>query len=392
MDVLVIYISFLALIFVLFIISTYFISSLISRWAHQRRLGGKMAEIEPLFNEQMAYPTPSDVPTEKIARIKALSHSRLGLEAFTLCYAQYVADYGYSDKVRDYAGRVIDYDILQRNRIVRNQYRTSYILYLLAEYRIHNPRVDAFAIHSLNDKSLYARHHALRVIKNTEDTGLIMAALDTVNGSSYYFNNRMLVDFLDTFTGNQEALSAGLVEKFHAYNPNMQRLVLDHFTNARNRSEAVRQLMLRCLNGADKELAIGATKYFGWVTEPRATDAILRNLTHNDWELRAQSARVSQWGYDSPWMRTALERRLCDENWHVRLNSAFAYTAMMNGQVPMQHILEAPDSYARDVSVYAMFAKNHLDYMQYLQMIREQPIQLPKPDAEAVLEAAMALA
>lgn len=372
MSIIIIYISFTSLICILAIISTYFISSLISRRAHQRRLNQRVLEVGSLFDRQMEYQNPDDIPPDEIKKIKKLVLTRLGLEAFTQYYTEYAQRNGYNEKLRRYAGQVVDYKTLLKNSIVRDQYRISYILYLLSEYRIHSPEVDVLALRSLKDKSLYTRSNALRVIKNTEDVELMIEALKTVSSGEHYFNGKMIIDFCDTFAGNRKELTDALLGHFDSFSPFVRQLLLTHFTNQKISEQPVRRKMLICLGSEDKELIIGASKYFGWVNDPKAGSEILRNLTHPDWEVRAISARVSQRGYGSPEMLDALERCLSDRNWYVRLNSAFAFISMVNDQDRIRRIVDGTDRYAREITLYVMFDKNLIDYKQYIEMTKEQ--------------------
>lgn len=372
MGVVVIYIVFLALLCVLIIVSTYFVSSLVSRRAHQRRLDKQVARIRPMLNRHMLAEDPADISDRQIERIRKLSLTRIGLEAFTQCYREYVQTHGYSERLRRYAGRVVDYKTLMKNRIVRDQYRASYVLYLLAEYHVHNPEVDELAIRSLDAKSLYTRNNALQVIKNTGDVDLVIRALEAISASEHYFNSKMVIDFFDTFIGDQELLVQRLLDDFDNFSLFIRRLLPGHFTNQRTDNAQVRQLMLRCLGGEDKELIIAASKYFGWVTEPEAGEVILQNMDHPDWEVRALSARVSQRGYQSPEMLDALERRLSDGNWYVRMNSAFAFVAMAEDPDRVQRVIQGADRYAREITLYVMFVKNMIDYEEYTQMVGEE--------------------
>lgn len=365
MNFIYIYIVFLSLLGVLLITSTYFVASLITRHRHQRRMDRRLALIRPLFTRQMAEPDPEKLPDDEVQAMRKLALTRLGLEAFTQVYQEHVQRQGYDEKLRGYAGRIIDYKVLMKNRIVRDQYRTSYVLYLLSEYHVHNDEVDALALRSLYNRSLYTRNNALQVIKNTGDVELVIKALDLIGEGKYFFNNKMIIDFFDSFFGDQIALTQALLDNFDSFSLFIRRLLPGHFTNQRIDNAQTRELMLRCLRSEDKELIIAASKYFGWVTEPEAGETILRNMDHHEWEVRAQSARVCQRGYGSPQMLDAVERHLPDSNWYVRMNSAFAFLSMADDPQRVQRILQGDDRYAREITLYVMFVKKMIDYDQY---------------------------
>jgi hypothetical protein len=368
MTVLVVYIAFLSLLGILFVTGTYFVTSLISRNLHGRHLAKRLGEIRELFDIDMK--SPDDLLDVSIDVMQDLVLNRLGLEAFTQCYEEYTAQHGYTDEVRDYAARIVDYKALLRRRIVRRHYRESFILHLLAEFRVNQEETNRMVLDCLHHKSLYVRNNALRVIKNTGETRLMMEAIDFISKGERYFNEKMLIDFLDTFLGNSQELVEALLEKFDSYNLQVKHLILGYLMNQKADAPPVHQLMLRCMGEEDKELVIAATKYFGWLIDEEAGKVILRNLDHVEWEIRALSARVSQRGYESPAMIDALERRISDRNWFVRQNSAYAFMAMVHDEDRIQRIIDGEDKYAREITLYVMFVKNMIDYEEYLRLTR----------------------
>jgi hypothetical protein len=178
-------------------------------------------------------------------------------------------------------------------------------------------------------------------------------------------------------------LNQSLVTNFEEFSFFIKRLIPTHFMNQRDDSEQVRALLLNCLSGSDKELVIAATKYFGWVTDERATQMIINNIAHTEWEIRALSARISQRGYTVPAMVDALKTGLSDRNWYVRQNCAFAYVAAVKGERKrLTPIIEGTDRYAREVILYVMFTKgilgyDLLKYQEFVTAVAEGKIQIP---------------
>jgi HEAT repeat protein len=347
---------------------------MVTKKLHESRLRRRREKIEAIYyaakeeNQQL-----SDIPQTFIDSLKKLSLNRLGLEAFTSFYIEEAERVNYSDEICDFAARVIDYDTLVKANIVRNQYRSSYILFLLSRYRVKNDESKALALKSLDDKSMYVRNNALFVIKNTGDTEAVISALKIIGEEKRYFNNKMIIDFFDTFRGDYTELNLLLVQNFDKFSLFIKRLIPAHFMNQRDDSEPVRSLILSCLSDSDKELIIAATKYFGWVNDKRATELIMKNISHSEWEIRALSARISQRGYTVPGIIDALRVGLSDRNWYVRQNCAFAYVAAVNGErKSIQPIIEGSDRYAREVILYVMFTKGILEYDLYQYILRYQ--------------------
>ncbi len=148
-------------------------------------------------------------------------------------------------------------------------------------------------------------------------------------------------------------------------------MIPTYFTNQKTNTEPVQDLMLQCLKSEDKDLIISASKYFGWVTNDKAGEVLLRNLDHSDWEVRALSARVSQRGYESPQLLNVLEQHLADSNWFVRMNSAYAFLFMVKDDERVKRILDGKDKYAREMIIYVMFVKGMIDYNEYVKMTAE---------------------
>ncbi|MDL2236522.1 hypothetical protein LJC56_01655 [Christensenellaceae bacterium OttesenSCG-928-K19] len=412
MTVNLVYIVFIGLIAVLAIVSIYFISDMVARRREGKKVDALTQELRSVFarflpdegephqdpekagwviryKEKHPHYTPERKQPgqvdaffrkqhsgadydDDIRQLKKQVMTKAGLQAFNTCYSEYVLAHGYTEKARDFAGMVIDYRVLQKNKVVRDKYRTSYILYLLAEYRIYTPEVEEFALRSLNDKSLYVRGNALRVIKNTGDIPLMAYAFETINKSEHYYNDKVLIDFLDSFAGDLDSLDDELIKLFDSMQEELRVLLITHFTNRRNNNPVILDKMLECMEDEDMEVVIAATKYFGWMYDKRAHDLILQNLGNEQWEIRAQSARVAQRGYGSPQMIDRLECLLGDGNWFVRMNSAYSFINMVEDEARINAVLEGGDRYAREITMYVMFDRGKMDYDRYTQMMEKE--------------------
>jgi hypothetical protein len=389
MGIILVYTTFLTLLLLLIIVSSYFIKSITMRNLYKKRLRSRKAKIAEVYADlRTKYSTLYEVPKSIIDKLRRLSLNRVGLEAFTDFYLDVAKKARYSDEICDFAAKIIDFETLTKTNIVRNEYRMSYILFLLSSYRIRNEHTKELALRSLDDRSMYVRNNALLVIKNSGDADLVIKALGIIGKEKRFFNSKSIVDFFDTFSGDYNELSEALVLQFDTFSVFIKRLIPGHFMNRHNDSEAVRQLMLRCLEDSDKELIIAATKYFGWVNEPRAGLLILKNLSNDEWEVRALSARISQRGYNIDGMSEALFDGLSDYNWFVRQNCAFAYVAIVHGERRyIKPIIEGNDRYAREVILYVMFTKDYLGYDLYQYIMRYQDFlasiksgEIPPPD------------
>ena len=356
-------------------VGIYFMAALRRLGIQQRKIKEKADKIREDFKRHMEYENLDNIELAEIERMKSIVSDRIGLEAFYNCYKEYLEGSNDQDKVRDYAGRIINYKILLQNRIVRDKYRRSYILYLLSEFRINIEEVGEFAIDSLGSDSVYTRNNALRVVQNSGNIELLLKAIELISSEEYYFNTRVLVDCIDNFNEEDELLDEALLKNIDRFNPRFQRLVIEHFSNNLNDSEDVRLKVLDVFSSSkDKSTLIMATRYFGRVIDERAKAYILENLTSPDWELRAMSAKILV-KYKSQDTKAKLLESLKDPNYFVRYNSAFSYIDIEEEVKIYDELDNMTDVFAREITMYAMYARSMIDYKDYKDMEGEVRLQ-----------------
>lgn len=216
MGVYIVYISFVTFVIMLLIVSFYFINSLIVNRFLKRKIAKEVLKIKEVMKRHLQ--EDKNISNDEIEKLRKLALNKVGLQAFYICYKDYINENGYDEKIRDYAGKVISYKTLLKNRIVRERYRRSYILYMLSEFQINTDEIEEFALNSLNQNSIYVRNNALRVIQNTGNTSIILRAIEKINTSRYYFNYKILVDFIDSFKGDMKILNKSLLSALDSYN------------------------------------------------------------------------------------------------------------------------------------------------------------------------------
>ncbi len=368
MSVYLVYISFVIFVVILLVVGIYFILALRKRRVLLEKINKQTETIKEILNNHMGYSDIKLIPEYEIEEIRKIVSNKIGLEAFINCFQDYLEDNGDLVKVRDYAALVVSYKTLLNNKIVREKYKKSYILYLLSEFRINTEEVMEFALESLDSDSIYIRNNSLRVIRNTGNVPIVMKAIESISSQNHYYNYRVLVDFIDNFTGEQELLNQALVEKFPIFNNRFKRLIIEHFSNKLNDNENIRLLVLDVLSSSnDKNTLIMATRYFGRVIDERAEEYILQNLESPDWELRAISAKIIS-HYNSQSSRFKIMEGLKDKNYYVRYNSAFSYIDMEEEENILKYLDNITDPFAKDITLYAMYNRNIIDYKEYAEM------------------------
>ena len=364
MTVILIYATFILLVIVLLIVNIYFINEIIRKRNFNKKLEKNLLEIDPIIKRHLSYKDINKIDKKEINNLMTMVLSRKGLESFNIWCSDYIKKNGFTQEFKNYIDLIIDYKVLLGNRIVRERYKNSYILYLLSLYKIDTKEAFEYAFSLLDDKSLYARNNALRVIQNSKDETDIMKALNTINETEHYFNNKIIIDFITEFSGDKSAFHTLLIKNFEGFDTDMKKIFIEYFTNIGEEDSKVSGHMFNILKNSEiLELVIAATKYFGEVINTEAKKLILKNLDSEFWELRAVSGKVIEY-YKDEVIVERLEAKLTDSNWYVRYNSALSLINITNGK-ERDRMLKISDGFAREIYIYALFTKGIIDINEY---------------------------
>lgn len=362
MAVLLVYATFILFIIVLLIITIYFMRELITKKYRDKKISIQAKEIEKIFNRHLKNDDLKKIKKEEIEKLQELVLTKKGLEAFNICYNNYLLKHGTSEKLKNYIDLIIDYKIIHENNIVKERYKDSYILYLLSAYQITTKEALDYAMESLEHTSLYARNNALRVIENSSNEEDIIKALKIVNNNKYYYNNKILIDFITEFKGDKIKLTNALISKLESFNDRLQKIIIEYFTNTKDIN--AKDKVLEILN-SDKslEITLAAIKYFGKVITKEAYKKILEGLDDKNWEIRAVCGKVIE-KYGNDEVVEKLIEKLTDSNWFVRYNCAFSLINLNNGN-EKEVILQIDDNYAKEIYIYALFTKDIITITEY---------------------------
>ncbi len=362
MAVLLVYATFILFIIVLLIITIYFMRELITKKYRDKKISIQAKEIEKIFNRHLKNDDLKKIKKEEIEKLQELVLTKKGLEAFNICYNNYLLKHGTSEKSKNYIDLIIDYKIIHENNIVKERYKDSYILYLLSAYQITTKEALDYAMESLEHTSLYARNNALRVIENSSNEEDIIKALKIVNNTKYYYNNKILIDFITEFKGDKIKLTNALISKLESFNDRLQKIIIEYFTNTKDIN--AKDKVLEILN-SDKslEITLAAIKYFGKVITKEAYKKILEGLDDKNWEIRAVCGKVIE-KYGNDEVVEKLIEKLTDSNWFVRYNCAFSLINLNNGN-EKEVILQTDDNYAKEIYIYALFTKDIITITEY---------------------------
>ncbi len=359
-------------IFILFVLNLltiifYIIRTKILDRTEKKRTERVMEKLTAKVAEHLKLEDFNEIPGKDISYIKKLVLTKMGLLAFNRIYTDYINTYGYDEKIKSYAALIIDYNVLLKNRIVRDKYRKSYILHLLAGYRINSPKVIEFAMECLESNSHYVRNNALRVIGNSGNVKSFLEAYKVISFSDKYFNNKMLLDLIDSFKGDKQSLNNALDDEFDSFSVEIQKVIIEYFTNVKY-SGAVKRLIDVLKSVSHVELKIAAIKYFSFVISNESYPLILGNADSEEWELRAVTVKVLE-KYNKPETIDKLIERISDQNWFVRYNAALSLISLDTDNETIKKIFECNDRYAKEITLYAMFTKSLIDFEEYKKLL-----------------------
>lgn len=291
--------------------------------------------------------------------------SKRGVQAFYQAYKRYVNDFGLSDDLRDLLSEVVAYKKIVKSKQVKESYSKSYALNLIADFYLDSQETTKFAMDSLNDSSLYVRNNAIRVIQNQKDSDCLIKALDKVNNYKGYYNNKILVDVLDNFAGDQLELDQKLVKKLNDYEDSLVNAIIDHLINTKNDCTSVKNQMLSLLfSSNNNETIMKTTRYFSHIEDTRAKSLIINNMTNKNWSIRAVSVdTIGKYADDE--VIKLLKQRVKDVNYFVRRNSAMTLIKILSKDELFRFTFNSNDKFASEILEYSMESKKIKGYTEY---------------------------
>lgn len=364
----VVYFFFIIFLILLALVISYLIYAKIMQRNDLRRKKRFEYEMRPIIESHLQISNELDIPKSEILFIKKKVQTKPGLQVFNDIYFEKLAENGYDKLLRNYVRLIIDYQTLYKNRIVHDKYRKSYILYLLAEYYMDSEEVIQLAMSSLEDKSQFVRNNALRVLRNTGNTEVFLAAYHIISKGKLYFNNKVIVDFIDSFQGDILELNRMLASSIGEFSPQIQKVIIEHFAN-RKISEYSSEILHLIKKSNDKEVVISGIKFFGMIRYQDAFEFIVEQFDSTNYEVRAVCARAIAL-YNCEKTIKLLEKNITDSNWFVRYNCAFSAISLEKGNEFTQNslvgkIIQGDDVYAKEMIIYTLYSTQVIDNGNY---------------------------
>lgn len=311
----------------------------------------------------------------EIEKLKSVFSDKVKIQAFYLAYEEYIEQNGYSEKLKQLLSYIVDYEKILTNKVVRKEYRPSYVLYMISQFRLSTKEIGEYALKKLNNRSVYVRNNAINVIKHFEQVSIVLEALKQIDSNEHYFNDKILVDFLDNFKGEMCLLDLELLEHIDGFTNNTKKIILEHFRNIGSDGIKTKDKILSIISNPkeNEEILISATKYFSKIIYKESKPYILNNMDSEKWALRAISASVIS-KYCGDGVTEKLRQKLSDKNYFVRYNSALSFVNIEKKDLVIEEIFNNKDRFARETLLYAVDEKGILSLDEYKSLLNRKEL------------------
>ncbi|KMT22218.1 HEAT repeat domain-containing protein [Clostridium cylindrosporum] len=241
----------------------------------------------------------------------------------------------------------------------------AYYIYLIGEFRINDKIINKILLENLNTESIYIRVNALKALSKIGDLNGFVDALRIISLRGLYFNEKIVIDSIDSFEGDIEELNLRLMEEMKNFTPQMINIVISHFSNTGYRKCS--PLLIEKLKDKNtlKEVIMRIIKYFEVVKDIDSEPLIISMLDNPNWEVRVVASKAML-KYDVTKAEDKLRRLVSDNNYYVRYNTAMTLISKGRDYKLVQDIISGDDKFAKDIMFYAMFTKNFIDYDEYI--------------------------
>ena len=365
--------------------------------AGDRRLGRRVAWIARQVSPQLERVERGEPVEERHRRRLGRRLSRVkGLLAFDRYLDQMD---GENPAVQGYLGQLLP--VFLRLSVVyrrREDTQAAYFCHLLTRHQLyrrlrgdHQPArlqgkmllrmVSAY----LERDSLYCRVNALKALCAFGDEEIVVEAVqDLGRRDGPVLHEKVVVETLMTFAGDQETLIGQIWSRFEEFPLSLQRALLD-FIRFKSGSHCPRMLSLLMDSSRDKELRFAAIRYVGRYPYEPARQALLDFVADGDplrWEYAAISASSLAW-YPGQEVVDALSRAMHSGNWYVRYNAAASLEAHGLSDEEMARAA-GKDRYAREMLAYRLEVRQRMEEAAKAQLEEEEA----RLAAEAAAQAA----
>lgn len=252
----------------------------------------------------------------------------------------------------------------------KNVMKYAYYVFLIGEFRINDEVVNKTMLENLNSDSVYIRVNSLKALSKIGDMNSFIDALRIISLRGRYFNEKVIIDSIDSFEGDVGKLDRRLVEEMDNFTDDMVNMVITHFSN--NGYRGCKEALIKKISDSktSKEVTIRLIRYFDVVKTEGSEKYLYKLIESPYWEVRAATAKTLV-RYDFDPIKDKMKKLTGDFNYHVRYNAAMTLITKGKKDSTVQEIINGEDKYARDIMFYAMFHNNLINYDEYRRLTED---------------------
>ena len=228
---------------------------------------------------------------------------------------------------------------------------------LVGYYQFNSPQCFVFLLDCIKQNSIYLKLKALTSLSRIGEVNPFYEALDYIAREPFFYNEKFLIDIIGQFNGDKHTLNGRLLHSFDEFDKDFQLVLIHYFTI--EHWQEVEPLLIGLLANeqGDKELYLGAVKYFINYPNIKAKSFLLNGLSHVYWEYRALCARALQ-HFPQSEVIEQLFLASQDRNWYVRYHSATTLCSYNIDEQILSYIEQTSDQYSKDILSYVLALKN----------------------------------
>lgn len=266
-------------------------------------------------------------------------------------------------KVRRYLDEMVPVFIrLAEDYGKRNDLQAAYFPYVIQKHEIFKGKnatgIITQMLKMVRSENLYCRENALQALYSIGNPDAVVKALQIIDSSENYHNNKMLCDGLLKYTGDKAKFERKLWAAFPLFGVNMQVAIIDYF---RFDSEECPEDMLQIMNdpNIDREVVYSCIRYFGKYPYEKAYPylmAFAQSSDNKDWACIAIAATALAM-YPGDKTEAVLKKLVSNENWYVRLNASKSLDELGFDYISSIDIIESDDRFASEMMTYRLDQK-----------------------------------
>ncbi len=230
-----------------------------------------------------------------------------------------------------------------------NQFQKAFACRKLSEFNaVENTKtIRGFT----NSGNIELKYHSVMALSALGDHDGLVAAFTGAPINKSNFSHRIMLEVLDSYTGDRAALVKDILKKCNDY---IKSIVIKSVAKY-NDSELSAEF-LAGLTSTDINVKIASIRALGSLGDTQYEHELIIMTNDKEWSVRAAAVK-SLSKYHSEKAVQAMIKATQDQNWWVRNNAAKTLVDMDEGLVYSKQIINGYDRYAADAVKSAIYKK-----------------------------------